>query len=530
MKEKYILLRFVFIFTLILGLASCEKDYLQTIPTTAVSTEIALSNTENMMLAMNGIHRSMYAQNGRIRYYAGQQFIIPTAEYGASDAMHSAVGNGWHRSRIQWTMHTNATGQDIDWMWYHFYNIIGSVNNIINAAEDLQESTELNNILGQCYTYRAWAHFNLVKFFAQGYMVGNPASDLGVPIMTATEPPYEGKARATVQEVYNQIIDDLDEAMVYFADATPRADLSHLDMNVAHGVAARVNLTIGNWAQAASHANAARQGYSLMNEAQYKSGFNNWDNPEWIWGLKMIQDQTSYYWSYFYYCSNNFNGSQNRSNPKFINHELYAQIEDTDYRKDLFLPNCPSTFDDWDEGVNAGRYASEAAFDDSVAYYRTIVNNGSSHNMVPYLHIKLLQSNGPTIDPMDVVVMRASEMYLIEAEALARQGQDGPAANVLFDLVSERDDAYVLSTNTGQALIDEILLQRRIELFLEGQRWFDMIRNDEELDLTGATGADPNLYIDGMQQDRPSVNPNWTFLIPQRELDANPNMVQNQHQ
>jgi len=119
-------------------------------------------------------------------------------------------------------------------------------------------------------------------------------------------------------------------------------------------------------------------------------------------------------------------------------------------------------------------------------------------------------------------------MYLIEAEALARQGQDGPAANVLFELVSERDAGYVLSTNTGQALIDEILLQRRIELFLEGQRWFDMIRNDEVLDMTG-TGADPNLYIDGMYQDRPSVNPNWVFLIPQRELDANPNMIQNQH-
>lgn len=358
-------------------------------------------------------------------------------------------------------------------------------------------------------------------------MIGNPLTDLGVPIMTATEPPYEGLERATVEAVYNQIISDITDAITYFGDATPRADESHLNIDVAHGIAARVYLTKGDWPNAAAQANAARQNYSLMSEADYKAGFGT-VNSEWMWGSYVIQDQTSYYYSYFYYCANNFNGSQNRSNPKFMNHDLYALMSPTDYRRDQILANCPSTFDDWDEGANAGRYVSEAAFDDSVTVYRAIVNNSTAHNMVPYMHIKLYQDNGPTIDPRDVVHMRAAEMYLIEAEALARDGQDGPAAQVLFDLVSERDEAYVLSANTGQALIDEILLQRRFELFLEGFRYFDMIRNDEELDLT-TSGADPNLYLDGMMQDRPSINPFWTFLIPQREIDANSKIVQNVH-
>ena len=389
-------------------------------------------------------------------------------------------------------------------------------------------SDDLHNILGQCYTYRAWAHFYLVQLYGKPYMVGNPATDLGVPIMTATEPPYEGKSRKTVQEVYDQIKEDLNTAITHFADASPRADLSHLNIDVAKGIAARVYLTTGDWANAATYAHEARQEYSLMNESEYKSGFNNWSNPEWMWGSKVIEDQTSYYWAYFYYCSNNFNGSQVRSNPKFMNHLLYDQIPATDYRKDLILANAPSTFDAWDEGQNAGRYASEDDYKDSVALYRTIVNNSSRHNMVPYMHIKLSQADGPTITPMDVIHMRASEMYLIEAEALARQGLDGQAQSVLYDLVSARDAGYVMSTNTGQALINEILLQRRIELFLEGFRYFDMLRNDEVLDLTGS-GADPNLYLDGMYQDRPSVNPKWLFSIPQRELNANPNMVQNSY-
>ena len=148
--------------------------------------------------------------------------------------------------------------------------------------------------------------------------------------------------------------------------------------------------------------------------------------------------------------------------------------------------------------------------------------------MVPYMHIKLYQDNGSNIEPRDVLHMRAAEMYLIEAEALARQGQDAAAAAVPYELVSERDEAYTLSTNTGQALLDEILLQRRFELFLEGHRWFDMLRNDEELDRTG-TGADPDLYVAGMYQARPSLNDSWLFKIPQREIDANPNLVQNEY-
>lgn len=527
MKAKYLTLRLILIFAITLGLSSCEEDFLQTVPTDSVTNAIALSSVDNMMLAMNGIHRAMYAQNGYISNYAGQEFMIPTADFGASDALHSTVGNGWHRARIQWIMHTSATRDDVEYSWFFYYNIIGSVNNIINAAADLQMSDELHNVLGQAYTYRAWAHFQLVQFFAKPYMVGNPATDLGVPIMTATEPPYEGKPRNTVQEVYTQIIDDLTTAITHFADASPRADLSHLNVDVAKGVAARAYLASGQWQLAATMAREARQGYTLMNEAQYKSGFNSVNNPEWIWGSIMIQDQTAYYYSYFYYCSNNFNGSQNRSNPKFINHQLYDLISDTDYRKDLFLKDAPSTFDAWDAGDNAGRYADRDEYLAAVAAYRVIVDNSSTHNMIPYMHIKLQQSNGPTIDPMDVIHMRASEMYLIEAEALARLGtQDALAQDVLFELVSERDEAYVKSTNSGQALVDEILIHRRIELFLEGFRWFDMLRNDEVLDLTGS-GANPDLYIDGMYQNKPSLNPKWVFLIPQREMDANPNMVQN---
>ena len=81
--------------------------------------------------------------------------------------------------------------------------------------------------------------------------------------------------------------------------------------------------------------------------------------------------------------------------------------------------------------------------------------------------------------------MRSAEMYLIEAEAKARLG-DATAADVLFELVSNRDPGYVKSTNTGMDLVEEVYLQRRIELWGEGVSWFDLKRLKKPLDRSGA--------------------------------------------
>ena len=116
-------------------------------------------------------------------------------------------------------------------------------------------------------------------------------------------------------------------------------------------------------------------------------------------------------------------------------------------------------------------------------------------------------------------------MYLIEAEALARQGgKDNLAAAALFSLVSTRDSGYTLSANTGAALIEEILTQRRVELWGEGFRYLDLKRLNLPLDRSGAnhSAALANNNINIAASDL-----RWEWLIPQLEMDANPNMVQN---
>jgi hypothetical protein len=85
----------------------------------------------------------------------------------------------------------------------------------------------------------------------------------------------------------------------------------------------------------------------------------------------------------------------------------------------------------------------------------------------------------------------------------------------LFTLAKQRDASYVLSTNTGQALINEIMIQRRVELWAEGFRFYDLKRLNEPLNRTG--GNHNNTIAQLMQE--PAGTLNWQFLIPRAEIE-----------
>lgn len=524
---------------LILSATSCSEDYLSEEPTNAYTPASALSTPENMVLAINGIHREMYAQSPLDDYtpgYAGEQYIMAMLEFGAGDYIRPIPGVGWHAGASKWTSHTNPSSNNVSWTWFQYYHIIGSVNNIINAAEGMADNLDnndlkvLNNVLGQAYAYRAWAHHRLVCLYAKNPQYTDANSELGVPIMLKTASPFVGQARESVAAVYAQCETDIKAAIAYLSDVKSSGN-SHINVKVANGIAARIALTKGDFSTAATYANAARQGYSLMGETDYKSGFNSALNKEWMWAGTVLADQTTYYRSWFYYVAMNFNGSFDRGTPRLINKTLFNQISTTDYRRDLFLDKMPNTTVKWtgntiDPNYDPN-YPTKGAYDAAiVAYNDEYFNSKKSFKKHPYQAAKFLQENAATIEPEDILYMRVSEMYLIEAEALAKSDDDDGAATVLFDLVSTRDAAYTKSTKTGAALIAEILLQRRIEMFGEGHRWLDMLRNDEALDLTGSD-AQKSYYLAGYKQDKPSVNKNWLFQIPQAEMDANKLMVQN---
>ena len=539
MKRK---INIIFLTLSIILAVGCSDNFLDTKPTDAISAEDALASSDNMMLVLNGLHRQMYAQSPLDDYAnysrSGQSHFMPMFDAMGGNVIHSSPGNGWMRSDLQWQTHTNASYTSVKMLWYERYHFIASCNSIINKVEKdgLTIDADMKNILGQAYAYRAWAYHQLVMTYAKGYTISSdPSSEPGVPLLFATEAPYTSEPRSSVQAIYDQIEKDINQSIAYLSDgATPPKNKSHISLNAAYGIKARVALQKGDWATAAEAARLAREGYPLLDKSQWLSGFNTYDLSEVIWGGRVIDSETNYFASYFYYICFTFNGSQNRSNPKIISKELYNQLPETDYRKEAWLPMAPNTnpnASNGQGGIGEDGTPNDPNYDNAddfwAAWEAIVTKYGatSGHNTHPYMSVKFLQKNPGTIDPDDVIYMRSSEMYLIEAEAKAMMNDIEGAQDALGTLGLARDAAFDKTVfDTKDKLMAEIKFQRRVELWGEGFSFHDQIRWDEGLDQTNS-GASLVLYQDGFKQDKPSVNDKWIWKIPQAEIDANPNLT-----
>lgn len=538
-------IKFLLFIIITISITSCEEEFLDTTPTDAISATDALANEDNMQLVLNGIHRGLFSQSQTIfpggnTARAGNHYWVPLGDNLSGGLIHSANANnlGW-RTEMQWNSHTDQTSLTNEILWYHRYNIILAANLLINRATDgsLTESDKLREILGQAYTYRAYAYLSLIQHYAKGYLIGNPSTDPGVPLLFSSESPFTSEPRSSVQEIYDQIETDLNAAITTFENATARpggtAGKSQLNINVAYGLLARMALSKGDWQTAADAAVMAREGYPLINEADWKSGFNTNDLSEVIWGSNVIATETTFFRSYFYLASNTFNGSQIRNNPKIADRRLVDAIPDTDYRKDVFLIDAPNSNSSaangeggWENNTNP-LYTTEEEFDAAIASIKAEYGLVPGHNTHPYMHFKLKQKNPGTIDPDDVIYMRSSEMYLIEAEAKAMMNDITGAQEAISPLGEERDNAYNVAVfNTQELMMEHIKFQRALELWGEGFGYTDKIRWDEGIDhaANGGSGASAVLYQEAYQIDRPSINDDWVFKIPQAEIDANPNI------
>lgn len=486
--------------------ASCSEDYLDTAPTDQLSASDAFTTTGNAMQALNGIHRILYSQWAN-QGEAGEASMNINRDMLGEDLVMTSSGNGWYNTTYQWQATRSETNATAYFPWRMYYRLIANANMIINNVDKATgKLSEKRAIKGEALAYRAWAHFQLVQLYGKRYDKANGTnSQFGGPIMLTNK--FDGQPRNTVEEVYAQINKDLDSAIVNLAGYV-RANRSHFNVAVAKGIKARVALTMQNWTDAATLAQQARTGtdiggtttFSLMTTTDYRAGFNNYTNREWMWGSTVIADQTTYFYSFFAYMSRNFSSTNIRGNPKAINSALYNNpaFTATDVRKLNFDP--------------AGTHAS--------------LNLPSNFTKKPYTSQKFIAA-GEADSRGDVVYMRAAEMYLIEAEAYARMGGQEVAARAALNALRQARETvagnYVASTNTGQALIDEILLNRRLELWGEGFRYTDLKRLNLPLNRNGANHSLALCLI----LDIPAGDVKWEWLIPKDELNANPQMVQN---
>jgi len=473
---------------------SCETVYLDASPTASIDAGAAYSTTKNAAAAINGIYRSFVVRYLSSQGHSGHPAMMIILDHLGEDMVIGTTAASWHVGETRWTAHRSDVNVLSQFPYEMYYRFIGNANiGIANIDKAVGPQSEKNTLKGEALALRAFSYFNLVQLYGKRYdAAAKPNAQLGVPLVL--EPTTEGKARNTVEDVYTQINKDLDAAAALLTSA--RANKSHINLNVVKGLQARVALVQQNWANAAKYAAEARAGYMPMSAAQYADGFQDIANSEWMWGFDHLEDQTEYFGGYHSYISCNYNSTVIRTYPKAINSLLYNQISPTDVRANMWVRTPTAA--------------------------NTVIPPGGVR--VPFLNQKFRLPGVPSTSAMgDVPYMRAAEMYLIEAEAKVRLGDNAGAATVLSALIKTRDASYVTSTKTGTALLDEILLHRRIELWGEGHRFLDLKRMNAPLNRNGANHIASVVLL----YDVAPGDVRWEFLIPRREINSNTAIVQN---
>ncbi len=402
--------------------------------------------------------------------------------------------------------------------WTYNYNVIRAANSLLatirpNLDMEATDETSLQTkyYFAQGSAFRAYSYFSLVQAYQFTY-ANNPGA-LAVPILTdenENEVAANGAPRATVQEVYDLIMSDLNTAIacmegnpVTGADLVSAKANRFISLAAAYGLRARANLVMNKWSEAAADAQAAISNFSgsplsLAEAAQ--PGFNSLNAKNWIWGVNVNETDRCVTTGIVNFPSHMGTFSYGYASAvgawKWINAKLYESISTSDVRKGWWLD---------ENGTSANLSAEQQA-------YCTALN-------VPALvQVKFAPYNGAVdtdLNASDIPLMRVEEMYLILAEAQGMQSA-AQGAKTLTDFVSTyRDPYYTCTATTSQDLQNEVWRQRRIELWGEGLSYFDLLRLNKGVDRRGGGWPAETIY------NIAANDPILILPIPEDEITGN---------
>lgn len=464
---KNIFIKIFIAFMALFMTVSCSEEFLdEPTPTDTVSPEVVFGSRAGVEAFISGIMRRFRGQYDSTDS-AGLNSIFYARTLKGNDIIQSST---WFRDDYA-NSNREPSYRRTRFTWNYCYYMINQANSLIAGVETSELSdADKKEFSAYGYALRGFFYHQLVLEFSTAYSLDKnfPAP----PIYT--ESVAEGKAMTTVDEVYKQIVSDLTLAVDGLT--ADRLGKSYINKNVAQGILAQVYQVMGNWQGAADAAKAAYGGnIATTLNLDYAKGFDDISNSEWIWGSAQSTDQSNYYWNAPASMADHFTTSYSAT---FINRNFVDLFSATDIRR-VFVKKSAAITD-----LNDYRYWITRKF--------TFTFAG------------------------DNAIMRTAEMILIEAEAKARiAGKEAEAHTLLYYLQSQRDVNAVKSTNTGTALIEEILLERRKELYAEiGVEWFDAKRLQRAITRTGnhRVGASASLLANDKK---------FYLKVPQPEIDAN---------
>lgn len=520
--------------------SSCAGDYLDTAPTDSTGATDAVGTTANAMKALNGIAKIMTTQHS---YFGGgfageNNIMIQYESYPSENYNYNYYASGWSLIFNQ-ELHTRTNSIYDAYAWYYYYTIAGNANTIL-ANIDNAEGTEAerNFVKASALTFRAYAFEKLVHYYCWRWQDSNNGASQG--IVLRLDESTGGQGYATLAETYAQIYKDLDEAIMLFEQSGMDRNASQVwmpNINVAHAIYARAALTKQDYTKALTEAKLARQNYPLMSNAEYHAGFCN-PTSEWIFGSFGSAQENNWYWSYGtqYACNGYYANAAGAANGAgSIGRELINRIPNNDARKALFLTEdkFPGyNFNDGSAmdlgygilGMGDDEKKADALWEEAAAYCQKMAVSGlEAPYQAGYMYLggqlKFYVFDTPGVSYLPFI--RSSEMVLVEAEANYFLNDETAARAALVELnaTSGRNPEYTCD-KSGEALWNEIMDYRELELWGEGFAWSDYKRwNRDIVRHSFAEGGNAHIFV---AKTIPASGVNkWTWDVPLNETDYN---------
>ena len=468
--------------------ASCGDDFLDKMPSENASedqiNDILGTEPEAIQAYITGYYANLFKPESQD---AHDDFGLKAIEL-ANDMMGSDIA--YYTSHFfvydyNWD-NRGATFRRTTQTWQQLYAVISGANQVIGNLKNTLEGAEgknkmtIENMLGQSYVVRAYCYFWLVNMYQHPYSQGKDAP--GVPIYTEDETLL---SRQPVSAVYKRILADLDLGYTLLKGKEVTTNKTELSEFAAAAIYANVLSFVNDhpnqWEEVAKWANLAIVGGVLMDSEALLSGFNNVNLSEVLWGADIDDKTNTYYASFMSHIdpfSNGYGGAL--QNYKMIASDLYDKIPDADIRKQWF-------------GIDIEEKNSHYKF--------------KQYIQKKFVDVGLFQS--------DYIYLRTGEMYFVAAEALYLVGKERDAKAKLLEIMKTRNPDYSVSFS-GAALLEEIKLQKRIEMWGEGRRFLDMKRRSEPLDRTKGINHGAVTIKTAAANDYRMI-----YMIPQKEVDAN---------
>lgn len=495
---------YLFLSIAVLAVGNSCEDQLNTVPTQSVGSEEVFQSANSALTAINGIYRCMYlddwgsqwnAENGGIMAY------ILASDLMGEDHIQNKTGSGWFYYDYAYGISTDYTysysrqGQ----CWNFFYTLISNANNIIAHEEKIQDDpSTAKYVVGQAYAIRAYCYLWLV----QNYQQCDPAKP-GVPVYTEpTTIESKGKGRGTVQDVYDRINEDLEEAISRLSATTVKQQHpSHIDVYVAQGIKARALMVQKDYPAALVAAKEAlkKPDASILAFSETNK-INDVAKKNVLWGLAIQTDQALNSNGVYAHIDADANTTYSNGAQFLISSWLYAQIPDTDARKAWWTAPIPQS--QW-------------------------VEKSSKKS---YVQVKMVHKDA-SLGTGDYILMRMEEMALIVAEAACHAKDYTTAREYVAMVTSKRDSNYeenlaavedgfdynINTCSTINNLMDYILLQRRIELWGEVSRMHDLQRLGLGMDRTYSYPENNH----ASQKKYAAGDKRFIYSIPLIEFDGN---------